>query len=646
MCDGGDRVEAKTTGDLTERLSAGRRTSVLANKVVLACGVAWLVPIVVAVVRAVRTGWYPIADEALIAIGGRDVLTGHHRLLGTAASVSFEGVLANHPGPLIFDAVALPVRLFGSGPGLAVGIAALNLGAGSVAIVAAARQAGRAAAVATTVGLCLLVWSAGNGVLVDPYNPTASMLPFFAVLVLAWATVNGDRWALAWLVGFGTFCVQANLAYVVTTVPIVVGALGVFLWRRRAQGAVRDVLVRCLPVGALLWAQPILEQVTNGRDGNLARLARNANNLVEPLGLDDGTRRAAVVLSMWPGWSRGNFDGGYTGQFERLPSLWLTTFTLIVLVTVLVALSCASARWLHDSALAALLAATSAFVAIGWVGTVRVPLSPFYGFLAHFVRWLWPIGALTAVAIVLFTIRAVQRWISPAAVPVVAAVTLAGAAAIAVPDGPPALGSDVADKARPAAAELNDLAAERLPASGVVVDFRPPDYSMFTFSLVAALQERGTPFSVTDEISVRQFGDDRRAPIEPLSPVVYVAVGFEALDLWDTAVACVSDLGASNKERLGDARSQLTAALSEPGFTLSDVGARFAASVFAPDWMASVVQGVGDEAAEIVKTPDFAVLLGDGLIVPPMPLDAIARDFVMLRRGLEETTACVVERIG
>ena len=229
---------------------------------VLGCILAWSVLVVTSVVRAVSTDWYPVFDQALIAVGARDVLTEHHRWIGTVASVSLEGVLASHPGPLQFDLVAVPVRLFGSGAGLAVGVAAVNFGAGLVSIIAAARQGGRGAAVANTVGLCLLVWSAGNQVLIDPYNPTASMVPFFAVLVLAWATVNGDRWALPWLVGWASLCVQANIAYAVTALPIVAGAIGVYLWRRRGRGAGRDVLVRCGLVGLLLWLQPLLEQIT------------------------------------------------------------------------------------------------------------------------------------------------------------------------------------------------------------------------------------------------------------------------------------------------------------------------------------------------------------------------------------------------
>ena len=300
-------------------------------------------------------------------------------------------------------------------------------------------------------------------------------------------------------------------------------------------------------------------------------------------------------------------------------------------------------RWLHDSVLGSLLAAAAAFVVVGWVATVRVPLSPFFGFLAHFVRWLWPIGAFTAVAIGLFVGRASQHWLGRRAMPAVAAAALASAVVIALPAGPPALASGTFDTARPTAVELNRLAVERLPTSGVIVDFRPPDYSLFALSLVAALQEHGTPFAVTDEISLRQF-DERRPPISSRWPVAFVATGFEALDLWDGAVACVSRLDADQRDQLRRAQDAIGEALTDPGFTLSESGARLAESGFAPAWLADVPVGLGSDVPDVVETKDFATVLGAGLIVPPPRLAIVVPDYLELRSELDETTACVVRR--
>jgi len=622
-----------------------RNAWTLADLAVVACVVAWSVPVIASVVRAVATDWYPVDDQALTAIGARDVLTEHHRWFGTAASVSLTGVLASHPGPLQFDLVALPVRLFGSGIGLAVGVATVNFGAGLVSIIAAARQAGRRAAVATTVGLCLLVWSAGNEVLIDPYNPTASMVPFFAVLVLAWATLNGDRWALPWLVGWASFCVQTNLAYVVTTLPIVAGAIGIHFWRFRHRRGGRRILLLCGLVGVLLWLQPLLEQVAGGRDGNMARLLGNVGNLEAPLGFTDGTRRTASVLSMWPGWGRGNFDGGYTGLFEQPPPFGRSLLMLCALLAVLVGCAYISVRWLLDSMLGSVLAAAASFVVVGWVGTVRVPLSPFVGFGADFVRWLWPIGSFSVVSIGLFVGRAVRPWLDQRAVPAVAAAALAVAVVTAVPAGPAALSRGMAETARPVAVELNGLAVERLPTSGVIVDFPRSDYSLFALSLVAALQEHETPFAVTDEVSLRQF-DARRPPAGSGWPVVFIAVGLEALDRWDSAVACASRLDADQRDQLERTRDAISEALVDPGFTLTEAGVRFAESPLAPAWMDDVPMGLGGGAADVVQTEEFSSLLAARLIVPPPLLATNVGDFMRLRSDLEVATACLLQDSG
>jgi len=83
------------------------------------------IPIIVAVVRAISQRWIPIGDQALLEIRARDVLTAHHPLLGTASSAALSGengVALNHPGPLMFDVLTLPVRVFGGGAGKAGGL--------------------------------------------------------------------------------------------------------------------------------------------------------------------------------------------------------------------------------------------------------------------------------------------------------------------------------------------------------------------------------------------------------------------------------------------------------------------------------------------------------------------------------------------
>ena len=62
---------------------------------------AVLLPIVVAVVRAVANDWFPVGDNALLAIRAADVGTRHHPLLGSWTSASLAlGTDVNNPGPL------------------------------------------------------------------------------------------------------------------------------------------------------------------------------------------------------------------------------------------------------------------------------------------------------------------------------------------------------------------------------------------------------------------------------------------------------------------------------------------------------------------------------------------------------------------
>src|SRR5436190_9183625 len=87
-----------------------------------------LVPVAVATTRAVQNGWIPTEDNALWAIRSRDLFSlTHLPLIGSWSSVSLSvKTLVNHPGPLYFDVLAVPARLFEPGAGVAFGVALVN----------------------------------------------------------------------------------------------------------------------------------------------------------------------------------------------------------------------------------------------------------------------------------------------------------------------------------------------------------------------------------------------------------------------------------------------------------------------------------------------------------------------------------------
>ena len=101
-----------------------------------------ILPIVVAVVRALRRNWFPIGDNALLYIRTADVLTEHHPFLGswTSASLSL-GVNLNNPGPTYDLLIAPFAQILSPGPGAAIGVGAVNI-ASIIGISFASRRMG------------------------------------------------------------------------------------------------------------------------------------------------------------------------------------------------------------------------------------------------------------------------------------------------------------------------------------------------------------------------------------------------------------------------------------------------------------------------------------------------------------------------
>ena len=193
-------VVAGTRGRL-DRLRAWTR----AHAFEILLGAVAVLPIVVAAVRAIAQGYVAINDDALILLRARDVLTADHPWLGTVSSASLTlGVVVSHPGPLMLDLLAGPVRVFGSGSGLVIGVASINAACVVGAGVLAHRIAGRRAYAVTLLVAAVLAWSMGSALLFDVWQPHALVLPFLLLLVLAWSLAAGRLLALPWACAVGT----------------------------------------------------------------------------------------------------------------------------------------------------------------------------------------------------------------------------------------------------------------------------------------------------------------------------------------------------------------------------------------------------------------------------------------------------------
>ena len=490
--------------------------------------VAALVPIVVATVRAVRQGWMPVGDNAYFLIRARDVLTEHHPLLGTWTSASQStGSNFNNPGPLLFDVLAVPAKL-GGGTGLAIGVAVLN-GAWVIGIaLMARRQGGATAGLVAVAASALLCWTMGSQLMFDPWQPHSLLLPFLFCAVACWGMANGDLAAAPWAVGVASFIVQTHLSYAVLVAALgATAAVGLVLAVRTRwadadrRPALRRRLGRVAAVSAVVllvaWAQPLIEQVTAPEQGNLVRVATHAGGADETVGKGLGTRIVADTLTVPPFWLRPSFEDALRERADPADGRSLTSVDpsapvgaalLLLLAAVLVACGWRAVRR-SDRAGASLVAVTLVAVGAGVLTAWQLPFGQL-GIAPHQFRWMWPVGALTAMAVATSVVRAPGPERRGGAVAVVLAVVVAVTAVANLPtynvrSGPSddEHAIEVMRRARPQMAALEDVGPILVDFDGI--RFAEP----YSGPVMAELQRRGIPFFVDDPGLVRQLGDAR-----------------------------------------------------------------------------------------------------------------------------------------
>ena len=555
------------------------------GRLAVASLVAALVPLAAAAVRALATGWVPVGDSALIAVRSRDVLAGGPGgdvpLLGMWASASWDaGFDVNHPGPLLYDLLAVPAWLVGGGAGPVVGTALI--GAASVAgIFVAARRVGdpavAAAAMAVTTLLC---WSMGSAVLVEPWHAGTVLLPFLCCAVLAWATVAGDRWCLPWAVLAGSVVLSTNLGYTLLVPPLLLaaaGAVAVGAWRRRAGARWhRDAaaLGAAAAVAALCWAQPLIEQVT-ADDGNLSRLRRSQAVERRTLGWDAGTRSVADVVGLPPWWLPPSYrdDFQLTAFGNGLPTIAPAALGLAV-VAGLTAAAGVSGWRARDRTVVAAAAVAGLLLAAAPV-TARFTPTGAYGTVAYQLRWLWPVAAFLSLAPLVALLR---RWRPPAARAWWPAGALAAVAAAAAVAALPAANNGTAAPAATYAVARDLVAAVAdAPLPGrVEVRCGEGVFDPYCEAVMAQLQDQGTAFVVADAIGRRQLGEGRRARGD--DPRLIVVAGDMAAFTPDGAEVVARHEGLADDDQLElfYLRADVQAGLAGGDIGLSAAGQRAA----------------------------------------------------------------------
>jgi hypothetical protein len=508
-----------------------------------------LLPIVVAVVRALRAHWFPIGDNALLFIRVRDTFTEHHPLLGSWTSASLiVGDDMNNPGPLHDDLLSPFAHLLSPGPAAAIGVGTLN----SLAVVGVSMAARRIGGWTMQRWLLLacaaLTWTMGSELLIDIWQAHAMLLPFLLSLVLLVGVGCGMTRCIPWTLGVVTLLVQTHVSYAYNVVLFTAVALALWWWwerpvrRRELFRALRSrTAAWSAALVAVLWAQPLWEQFFGPGRGNLGRLLANSSGGDVDVGARQATQIMASVVALPPWWLRSGFSTAVpstrlsdtaTGPELRIPGLPSAALSLLAVAALVVGLALLSRRAAGTGRrpLATACAFTAAAIPLSIVCLSLVTVGQ-VGFALHHIRWLWTfvifvhvVLAWALVELVLLDRRpGAGRLVTPAVAAVVAVLAVANLPFHAHEQGP------VADyHTMPA---LRRVFRELEPLRGhdpVLFDRNVRVFEPYSATVMMRLQELGIEFRVIPEGDVRQLGPRRRADgTEPTT--LYQREGVEAL---------------------------------------------------------------------------------------------------------------------
>lgn len=589
-----------------------------------------LVPIAVAVVRVATSDWVPVGDSAVIAVRSHDVFGGQAPLLGMWASTSWAvGFDMNHPGPLLFDVLAVPIALFGTAAGSAVGMGLINAVSVAGLFVVCRRRGGTVAAALAMAVAALLCWSFGSAVLVEPWHATAVLLPFLLLAALAWSVADGDLPCLPVAVVVASLILQTNLSYGVLVPALLVWAsVGYVLGRRRAgpvareTGARRAVLAT-LVVGLVCWAQPLAEQLFGDGEGNLSRLWRGLREDQQTLDWQAALRSVARVVAVPPWWVRPSYGDGFVfGAFGNpLPALLTSLVGLAVVVALLVWCG-RDARRRGDRTGLSAIGTAGVVLAAALVSANQTPTAT-SGTVAYQVRWLWPVGAFVVLAVVVCVARrapdghrARQVGLGAGAVAVVAALANLPASHQA---------TTAPESTEPVAAGIvADLETVDLPST-VRVECWEGVFDPYCEAVLAGLADRGIDFVQPGGQALRQLGTARRWDGDPGVPVLTVVAGELAGFGPEGAerLAVHEPLTDDEAEELRALRAEAATALSSGELRLNERGTRLAGDGELPsvDGDGRSPGDIDGEQAVAVREflfgyyrHDLDVMVGEGLL--------------------------------
>jgi hypothetical protein len=491
----------------------------------------------------------------------------------------------NNPGPLLYDALAVPTLIFGSaGPGVFVGTALINIAAVLGIAFVARRQGGAVVGTLATAVAAVLAWTLGSAVLLDPTQPNSMLLPFLLLLTLVWAAACRDLAAIPWAVFLASLIVQSHITYVYFVGVLfawVAIAVARWAWRVRKNDdegwrplrrrLMRTILV-AVAVFIVCWIQPIIEQLSNGHDGNLARMERSVRSGWSPLGFKEAARVVAQVVTVPPLWFRPSFHSFLRGGSDALPAPGVAIFTLLVVVVALVVIVRVAYRRADTMSARAAATALLALVA-AYVTSARVPRGPFSE-TPHVFRWLWPVAAFVLFSVALFAARRVSARADTVAI--LGALIAVLFAALNLPQtdqGTLFAGTS----SMPAVRDIGHQLSTLHDKGPFFADFGTARFAdPYPSALLAQMQAHSLGFVYTDEGLVVQLGTRRRFNGTNARERLVFRLGDDAVAPHDDArrVALHDGLTVAEQRERDDLQAEIGPYIQTHGLVLNERGVR------------------------------------------------------------------------
>jgi hypothetical protein len=181
----------------------------------------------------------------------------------------------------------------------------VNAASALLCVALAHRRGGNALMIVTAVAVAVMSYSLGGEAMHSLWNRSAALLPFTALLFVAWSAACGDYRLLPVAVLLASFVIQCHLAYVAPALGLLaIAVAGLIVVRRDLpHHALRRWGLVAVAVAAIAWSAPVIEQVTHS-PGNLVLAKRAAAADLPRFGKRVGYHAIVRAVGVPPWWLR------------------------------------------------------------------------------------------------------------------------------------------------------------------------------------------------------------------------------------------------------------------------------------------------------------------------------------------------------